>query len=148
MGSVGHQLVGTVTFKDEQNGLEGSYQFGAYSFSKQDYVYGEIKRDGQRVCEVKGNYCGYLDFGGVRYWDARGKDVVHHATAGEDPDSLPSQATRRSDGRFLIARPIVEAQEEKERLENLQRHDRKLREAAEKRRKAGGPKYAPKEAAE
>jgi hypothetical protein len=36
---------------------------------------------------------------------------------------------------------VEEAQEEKERLEELQRGDRKLREAVEKRRKEGGPKY-------
>ena len=38
---------------------------------------------------------------------------------------------------------MEEAQAEKERLENLQRHDRKLREQAAERRSKGGPKYKP-----
>jgi len=40
----------------------------------------------------------------------------------------------------FISRSIEEAQTEKERLENLQRHDRKLREEAAKRRENGGAK--------
>ena len=86
-----------------------------------------------------------MDFDGVRYWDVRRKDDIFFPLAGEDPNSLPSQASKRTDGRFLISRPEA-AQEEKERLENLQRHDRKLRETAEKRRANGGPKFAPREA--
>jgi len=36
---------------------------------------------------------------------------------------------------------MADAQTEKERLENIQRNDRKLRDAAEKRRETGGPKH-------
>lgn len=60
-----------------------------------------------------------MDFDGVRYWDVREKDDVYFPIAGENPISLPSQASKRTDGRFLISRPIVEAQAEKERLENI-----------------------------
>ena len=92
-----------------------------------------------------GNYNGYLDFDGVRYWDVREKDEFYFPIAGEEPNSLPSQASKRTDGRFFISLPVVEAQAEKERLENLQRHDRKLREQAAERRAKGGPKWKPKE---
>jgi len=40
-----------------------------------------------------------------------------------------------------MTKTTEEAQEEKERLEELQRSDRKLREKAAERRKNGGPKY-------
>lgn len=87
---------------------------------------------------------GFLDFDNVRYWDVREKDTVHFPIAGEDPNPLPSHASHRTDGRYFISRSLEEAQAEKERLENLQRHDRKLREEAAARRAAGGPKIKPR----
>ena len=84
---------------------------------------------------------GYLDFDSVRYWDARESEKVYFELAGEEKNPLPSQATKRTDGRTKISCSIEEAQAEKERLENLQRHDRKLREAVNERRKNGGPKH-------
>jgi hypothetical protein len=41
----------------------------------------------------------------------------------------------------LRTRPVEEAQKMKEKLEEDQRHDRKLRETAEARREKGGKKY-------
>jgi hypothetical protein len=55
--------------------------------------------------------------------------------------SLPSDSTRRKDSLILASGNIAAAQAAKEELENLQRNDRKLREAAEKRRHEGGAKY-------
>jgi len=43
IGTMVHQLSGKVTFTDEANNLTGSYEFGAYTFRKQDFVWGEIK---------------------------------------------------------------------------------------------------------
>ena len=94
---------------------------------------------------MEGNYVGYLDFDEVRYWDVREKETVFHPIAGEEPNPLPSHAGYRSDGRFFISKTVEEAQAEKERLENLQRHDRKLREQAAERRSKGGPKFKPRE---
>ena len=87
---------------------------------------------------------GYLNFDGVRYWDIRDKDKIHFPPRKEDVpvDSLPSDSIRRTDRLFLEDRPVEEAQAEKERLENVQRHDRKLREDCDKRRENGGPKFA------
>lgn len=109
MGAMLHQLTGTVTFKDEANGIEGYYKMGAYMFSKQDYVWGEIKRNGEKVCEVVGSYCGYLDFDGVRYWDVREQDKIMFPLAGEELDSLPSQGSKRTDGRYYISKTMEEA---------------------------------------
>lgn len=95
-------------------------------FKKSDYVYGEIFRDGKRVCEITGNYVGYLDFDGVRYWDYREGEVVHTPIE-HSASCIPSDARNRTDGIYLKTRPVEEAQEEKERLENIQRNDKKLR---------------------
>jgi len=110
----------------------------------QDYLYGHIEKDGVKVVEIIGNYMGYLDFDGVRYWDIRDKEDLHFPPRWEDsdPNSLLSDAKRRTDRIFLEEKPIEEAQAEKERLEELQRHDRKLREKCDKRRAEGGAKFA------
>jgi len=75
-------------------------------FKKQDYVYGEIHQNGKKVSEIFANYNGWMDFDGIRYWDVRQKDDVYFPIAGEVPDSLPSQASKRSDGRFFISLTI------------------------------------------
>jgi len=97
--------------------LTAFVEYGAYIFKKQDYIWGEIKKDGKKVCEITGNYCGFLNFDNVRYWDYREKDKIHfpiEATEG----CLESDARRRSDSCYLLTKPVDEAQAEKERLEN------------------------------
>lgn len=85
-----HQLTGKIVFTDEQNGLEGFYQFNAYTFKKQDYCWGEIHQNGKKVSEIFGNYMGFLDFDGVRYWDCRESDKIFFPLAGEETKPLPS----------------------------------------------------------
>lgn len=105
-------------FTDEKNGIIAYFDFNAYMFKKQDYIWGEIKKDGERVSEITGNYCGFVDFDNKRYWDYREKDKVDFSM--QDVDHyLPSDARNRSDGIFLRTRPVEEAQAEKERLENI-----------------------------
>jgi hypothetical protein len=69
-----HQLVGKCEFKDERNGFSGYYilgQGGPTKNSPKDYLTGEIFKDGVLVSKIRGNYMGYLDFDGVRYFDGR-----------------------------------------------------------------------------
>ena len=73
-GTIGHQLIGKIEFKDEANKLYAYYQFGAYYSKKQDYFYGEIFKDNKRVSEIEGNYMGFFDIDKKRYWDIREKD--------------------------------------------------------------------------
>jgi hypothetical protein len=40
-------------------------------FRPKDYFRGEIFKNGVKVSEFKGNYMGWLDFDGIRYWDLR-----------------------------------------------------------------------------
>lgn len=37
----------------------------------QDYFTGEVHQFGKKICDIKGNYMGYMDFGPVRYFDVR-----------------------------------------------------------------------------
>ena len=117
---------------------------GSYKMKSQDFLYGEIKKDGQKVCTVEGNYMGYIDFDGVRYWDLRDEDQFpkHFKPNWLNPKSLPSDSTQRSDRNELVDGDYDAAQVEKEKLEEIQRHDRKLREICDKRRAEGGPKFA------
>ncbi len=69
-------------------------------FKKQDFIYGELKEGGKKVCEVTGNYMGYLDFDGERYWDAREKDSVFTEIIPAE-EYLASDSRNRTDGQFL-----------------------------------------------
>ena len=42
MGTITHQLTGTVTFTDDTNDITASYKYNGYTFSKQDYCWGEM----------------------------------------------------------------------------------------------------------
>ena len=146
MGTMSHQYTGKLQFRDDENGIVATFDLGAYKMRAQDYLWGNIEKDGKKICEITGNYMGYLEFDKVRYWDRRDQKNIHFQPRVEDahPRPLPSDSTLRTDGIYLKEKTIEEAQDEKERLENLQRHDRKLREECDKRRANGGPKFAPK----
>ena len=82
---------------------------------------------------------GYLDFDRVRYWDHR---MSHNFTL-KGPDlklTLQSDWTNRLDTIKHQDGDMAAAQANKDLLENEQRADKKLRDAAIARRKAGGPK--------
>lgn len=116
MGTFGHQRIGRQEFTDEANNLTAFIEYNAYMFKKQDYLWGEIKRDGKRVCEITGNYVGFVDFDSVRYWDYRELERIHHPVEGA-AGHLSSDARSRTDSIFLRTRTVEEAQAEKVRLE-------------------------------
>ena len=82
---------------------------------------------------------GYLEFGGIRYWDIR-RMLNFDLIAPPLEKVIYSDWRNRTDTRALLAGDVVLAQTNKDAQENRQRAERKLREAAEKRRKEGGPK--------
>ncbi len=57
------------------------------------------------------------------------------------PLLLPSDTTFRQDSLTLEAGDVEQAQLRKNEMEELQRNDRKLKEAVQKRREKGGPKH-------
>ena len=107
--------------EDEENNLKGYIKMGAYSLKKQDFFYGEILKNGEKVCTIEGNYTGYVDFDGVRYWDLRDEETFskHYKPNYVEPDTLPSDSTKRSDRNTLVEGDFDAAQAEKEKLEEL-----------------------------
>jgi len=69
MGTMGHQLTGKMEFHDTQNNLYGEYTFGNVKKKTQDYLSGQVTHNGKYLCEVYGNYMGYMEFGVKRYYD-------------------------------------------------------------------------------
>jgi len=142
IGTLYHQLNGTITFTDKQNGLVGTVQIGQIKGKPKDYIKGEIVReDGTKVSDIFGNYMGYIECDQQRFYDIRQLDVREIAPLDiNDKYCLRSDSRWRPDSFELRNGNMDAAQSEKEGLEKIQRHDRKLREEAAKRRKKGGPK--------
>lgn len=61
---MGHQLMDGIDFKDEQNNCHAIIKFGTDAYREQDWITGEIIKDGERVCSITGNYMGFIDFDG------------------------------------------------------------------------------------
>lgn len=68
----------------------------------------------------------------MRYWDIRENKYIKSYDV---PNPSKSSSLLREDRVALAQANLVEAQKEKERLENLQRHDRKIRENYNKHHK-------------
>ena len=71
MGAMKHESFGQIVFKDEGNGQTGTITLGKVKKRVSDYLEGDIKKDGKTLCRLSGSYMGFLDWDGVRYWDAR-----------------------------------------------------------------------------
>ncbi len=83
---------------------------------------------------------GFMEFDKVRYWDVRDQPKYEVAAKPQD-QCLLSDSRNRIDSSALFAGQVDLAQENKEKIEVLQRQDRIGRETAEKRRAKNGPKY-------
>jgi hypothetical protein len=122
-GTLTHQFIDRIDYFDDTNGLVGWYEPGKRNV--QDYIVGAIEQDGERICEIYGNYCGFLEFDGDRYWDVR--DTIKFKVAESENDILPSDSRYRQDLVSFKKGDVEEAQNFKEKLELDQRHDAKLR---------------------
>ena len=143
-------------FTDETNGITAYYEIGngGVKSNPKDYLKGEIVRtaSGEKLSQIFGTYMGYLDIDGERRWDIRkqvnylprdlNKAELATSPNGKMPLVLPSDTTYRLDSLTLEEGDVEAAQLRKNEMEEAQRHDRKLREAAEKRRNEGGPKIS------
>ena len=143
-GTLTHLVCGDCDFTDEQNGITARYSISGAKGKGKDYFVGEIKKDGVVVSKIFGTYMGYIEFDGVRYWDVR--KCKSYGVIEDDYDScLGSEWRKRLDSIEVKRGDWDQAQINKDLLENIQRADRKLREAANKRRENGGEKidYSP-----
>lgn len=67
-----------------------------------------IKKNGAKVCDVYGNYMGFCDINGVRYWDIR--DVANYDVVPVPLDqALPSDSRLRIDSKALLEGDIEQA---------------------------------------
>eukprot|EP00347_Sterkiella_histriomuscorum_P010094 403338699 len=139
-GILNHQICGKVEFIDEKNGLRAFYDIGNVKKKTQDYFVGEIYQNERKVSDIKGNYMGFMDFDGIRYWDLRDQ-IIYESQGKPLVLCLPTDSRIRIDSQALLGGDVEQAQRNKESLEHLQRSDRTNRENAEKRRAKGGPKY-------
>ena len=112
-------------FKDTTNGLCADFVMGNVNGKTSDYFQGEIvDADGNTKSTFRGSYLSYLEFDGVRYWDIRRNiDIEPYPVKPQ----LKSGSIYREDSLLLYERKLDEGQEAKDKLENLQRHDRKMR---------------------
>ena len=154
-----HVLACEMTFNPDKKGLVGGL------FSKQqnpsDYFSGSIyqvnkkcidkmksakvlnKFDGinikedvvKEICKISGIWHKYFEFDGVKYWEF-GKTDAYELEYERNP--LPSDAIYREDIISWKSEDVQKSQCIKEKIENSQRDDRKLREKLNKGKKKHG----------
>ena len=135
-GTMTRQVVGNQVYKDETNHINAEIEFGSTKKKKeQDYVTGKICQYGQEIYSVFGNYNGYVEFNGERYWDIRDTKVFELIPSCGN-DILPSDSRLRVDLNAVKKEPLDSSvpQDLKEQLENDQRRDATLRKTAQKLR--------------
>lgn len=106
-------------FVDEVNQIKATFTYGNIKKKPQDFFQGEITVHGQKVSTIFGNYMGFVDFDGVRYWDLRDSNDFMYFPISLGKKSLESDSTKRSDSVTLALGDVVHAQAEKENLEVL-----------------------------
>ena len=127
-----NETVGDIEIDDKKNNIKCLIKLGTVSGQPTDFLEGMIIEDKKRiVSRLKGTYLGYLEFDGVRYWDAREAQSFPLIIK----KVLPSDSDYRDDLIHLQNDEIEPAQAAKERLEERQRADRRLREQYKKHNK-------------
>ena len=129
-GEVRHETLGSMTFKDEKNGLTCHFEFQAFSDAPNDVCAGDVRdASGNVISRLLGSWLGFVDWDGKCYWDINTHKAhdVHRS-----PNPLPSDSRYREDAILLNQGKLQESQDTKTRLEELQRRDRRLRAEARK----------------
>ena len=122
-------MTGTFEYEEKNLGIKCQLKLGGIKGKPTDLITGDIIYGDQKV-SVYGSYLSHLDFNEVRYWDIRENFPIQLI---ELDNGLPSSSIYRQDRVSLEENKLKEAQENKEKLENLQRNDRKLREKYNKK---------------
>lgn len=132
-GTMTRQVTGKQEYKDEKHHITAHIETGVKKV--QDYLTGEIYQYGNKLYDIYGNYNGFLEFNGERYWDIR-ETIAFDIIPASEKTSLPSDSRKRPDIIALIkeSKESDNAQDWKDKLENIQRHDAKLRKEVAKYR--------------
>ena len=123
-GTLRHECAGIFNYIDQTYGNTCAVKLKIKD-RPSDYFEGNIcDKNGKVLSKLFGTWLGYLEFDGIRYWDVR------HIKPSEikcNPN-LPSDSENRKDLKLLREGLVDQAQAAKEETEELQRHDRKMRE--------------------
>ncbi|CAD8105315.1 unnamed protein product [Paramecium primaurelia] len=117
---------GKINFVDKKNDITACVELNGVTWKPTDYLQGEIKKKGKKVCKIYGSYMGYIEFAEVRYWDVNYIRPYECKIFKPNP-LLQSDASFRQDLRCLKRNQVLEAQEQKDTLEMAQRQEAKLR---------------------
>lgn len=121
--------------KDKKNDLKCEIMFNPDAlnmfmslFYKQatpsDFFRGEIKKGDKKICSVSGSWLSHISFDDEKFFEFS-SELSERPQPVADP--LPSDCRSRDDLISLAAGKYDDAQENKKKLEEIQRNDRKLR---------------------
>ena len=99
-------------------------------FHKKDKYWEILKKDKEIICNVEGEYTNHLKFENVLYWEYQ-KDAFPPIK--RMAFTLPSDSTFRHDLIYFKQKDDDMSQLYKLKLEEIQRNDKKLREAWKKK---------------
>jgi len=74
---------------------------GTVKKKSQDFFKGGITCKGIPCGEIYGNYMGFFEIDGKRYWDIRSNNTLHHKIVPIGNRSLQSDSTWRRDSEIL-----------------------------------------------
>jgi hypothetical protein len=129
-GVIKQESIGELQFKDVVHGFELVIKLGNVKKKPSDYFQGEIKLKNIVVSKIYGSYLSFIEFNNIRYWDIRENIEIKSLNVEKQ---LLSSSIYREDRILLGENKVEEAQKMKERIEDLQRYDRKLRQKIEKK---------------
>ncbi len=125
------ESLGEILYKESTTGITCKLQIGGIKGQPSDGLYGEIiSKEGKILSKITGSYLSHIDFDGETLWDIRTNFPINLI---EFDNSLPSSSIYREDRKLLEKNLVDDAQEMKEKIENIQRNDRKLREKWQKK---------------
>jgi hypothetical protein len=115
-------------FKKKQNTLPDTFRGGVYNLndidiSDKDCIH-KMKKKSTSFIQIEGRWTSHCEFDGDEYWN-----VDDYKLLGKYDDGfiLPSDGRYREDLQYFIKDDEENSQKAKEKLEELQRKDRKLR---------------------
>jgi len=123
-GTIRQETIGELVFKDATHGFELVIKIDNVKKKPSDYFQGEIKLKNIVVSKVYGSYLGFIEFNNIRYWDIRENVEIKSI---EVEKQLLSSSIYREDRILLGENKVEEAQKMKDKIEESQRNDRKLR---------------------
>jgi len=123
-GTIRHEAIGEIVFKDLVHGFELVLKHGSAKKKTSDWFQGEIKLKNIVVSKILGSYLSFIEFNNIRYWDIRENIDIKSF---EVEKQLRSSSIYREDRILLGESKVEEAQKMKDKIEDVQRYDRKLR---------------------